>query len=90
MGFHYVDALDFRHLAMKVTEKVGRHDEAAIEKAIEESWLLKENHELAEIWERSSASREQLVGKLQDWCHRAEASGVAPLVEFSHRLRSYA
>ena len=46
--------------------------------------------ELAEIWERSSASREQLVGKLQDWCYRAEASGVAPLVEFSRRLRSYA
>ena len=46
--------------------------------------------ELAELWERSSASREQLLGKLQDWCHRAEASGVAPLVEFSRRLRSYA
>jgi stearoyl-CoA desaturase (delta-9 desaturase) len=46
--------------------------------------------ELTEIWERSSASREQLLGKLQDWCHRAEASGVAPLVEFSRRLRSYA
>ena len=46
--------------------------------------------ELAEIWERSSASREQLVGKLQDWCHRAESSGVAQLAEFSRRLRSYA
>ncbi|MGQ0656366.1 MAG: DesA family fatty acid desaturase [Betaproteobacteria bacterium] len=46
--------------------------------------------ELAELWERSSASREQLVSKLQDWCHRAEASGVAPLVEFSRRLRCYA
>ena len=46
--------------------------------------------ELAQIWERSSASREQLVVKLQDWCHRAEASGVAPLAEFSRRLRCYA
>jgi stearoyl-CoA desaturase (delta-9 desaturase) len=46
--------------------------------------------ELAALWERSSASKEQLLKQLQDWCHRAEASGVAPLVDFSHRLRSYA
>ena len=46
--------------------------------------------ELAALWERSSASKEQLLRQLQDWCHRAETSGVAPLVDFSHRLRSYA
>jgi len=46
--------------------------------------------ELAALWERSSASKEQLVRQLQDWCRRAEASGVAPLVAFSERLRSYA
>jgi heme/copper-type cytochrome/quinol oxidase subunit 3 len=61
MGFHYVDALDFRHVALKVTEKVGRHDEAAIEKAIEESWLLKENHELAEVWEKQQKALGQLA-----------------------------
>jgi stearoyl-CoA desaturase (delta-9 desaturase) len=47
-------------------------------------------HELAALWERSHASKEQLLRQLQDWCHRAEASGVAPLVDFSTRLRSYA
>jgi stearoyl-CoA desaturase (delta-9 desaturase) len=46
--------------------------------------------ELRAVWERSSASREQLVRQLQDWCHRAEASGIRPLVEFSQRLRRYA
>jgi stearoyl-CoA desaturase (delta-9 desaturase) len=46
--------------------------------------------ELAALWERSSASKEQLLRQLQDWCHRAEASGVAPLADFSLRLRSYA
>ena len=46
--------------------------------------------ELAALWERSSASKEQLLRQLQDWCRRAEASGVAPLVDFSQRLRSYA
>jgi stearoyl-CoA desaturase (delta-9 desaturase) len=46
--------------------------------------------ELAALWERSSASKEQLLRQLQDWCSRAEASGVATLVDFSQRLRSYA
>ena len=47
-------------------------------------------HELAAVWGRSKAPREQLVRQLQDWCARAEASGIRPLVEFSQRLRSYA
>jgi len=52
--------------------------------------VLAMRRELIAIWERSSASKEQLLRQLQDWCQRAEASGVAPLVDFSHRLRSYA
>jgi stearoyl-CoA desaturase (delta-9 desaturase) len=46
--------------------------------------------DLAALWDRSHASKEQLLRQLQDWCRRAEASGVAPLVDFSRRLRSYA
>ncbi|HYD62575.1 MAG TPA: fatty acid desaturase [Noviherbaspirillum sp.] len=46
--------------------------------------------ELGAIWERSTSSREQLLQQLQDWCVRAEASGIKALQEFSSRLRSYA
>ncbi|HEX9183464.1 MAG TPA: fatty acid desaturase [Burkholderiales bacterium] len=46
--------------------------------------------ELIALWERSHASKEQLLRQLQDWCRRAETSGIAPLVDFSRRLRSYA
>ncbi|MBL8379720.1 MAG: fatty acid desaturase [Burkholderiales bacterium] len=46
--------------------------------------------ELAALWARSTASREQLLKQLQDWCTRAEASGIRVLEEFSQRLRSYA
>ncbi len=46
--------------------------------------------ELAAIWARSTASKEQLVKQLEDWCHRAEASGIAALSEFSKTLRCYA
>jgi stearoyl-CoA desaturase (delta-9 desaturase) len=46
--------------------------------------------ELVAIWDRSHATREQLLQQLQDWCTRAEASGIQALREFSLRLRSYA
>ncbi len=46
--------------------------------------------ELAALWERSSASKEQLLRQLEDWCHRAEASGIVALQEFSVKLRRYA
>ncbi|AYM78008.1 fatty acid desaturase [Janthinobacterium sp. HH103] len=46
--------------------------------------------ELGAIWERSHFTREQLLQKLQDWCARAEASGIQSLQDFSLRLRSYA
>jgi stearoyl-CoA desaturase (Delta-9 desaturase) len=46
--------------------------------------------ELAALWERSTESSEQLLLRLQDWCHRAEASGIAPLAQFSVKLRRYA
>jgi len=46
--------------------------------------------ELGAIWERSHSTRDQLLHQLQDWCNRAEASGIKALQEFSMRLRSYA
>ena len=46
--------------------------------------------ELASLWERSSLSVEQLVQLFEDWCRRAEASGIAALRELSLRARSYA
>ena len=46
--------------------------------------------ELGAIWERSHHTRDQLLHQLQDWCNRAEASGIKALQEFSLRLRTYA
>ena len=52
--------------------------------------LVEMRTELNALWERSNASREQLVAQLQQWCARAEASGVRALQDMSVRLRSYA
>lgn len=46
--------------------------------------------ELGLIWGRSNSTREQLLHQLQDWCVRAEASGILALRDFALRLRSYA
>ena len=56
--------------------------------ALHTTWTMR--GELTRLWERSTLNTEQLVSQLKDWCDRAEKSGVPPLVDFSHRLRSYA
>ena len=44
--------------------------------------------ELRQLWLNRLQSREQLAADLQAWCHRAEASGIAVLQEFSIKLRA--
>ncbi len=61
---------------------------------LEKSTVLQQiytmRQELATLWNRSTESSEQLLARLQDWCHRAEASGIAPLAQFSLQLKRYA
>jgi stearoyl-CoA desaturase (Delta-9 desaturase) len=51
--------------------------------------LVEMRTELASIWEKSSASREQMLVQLQDWIARAEASRIRALEEAALRIRSY-
>ena len=44
--------------------------------------------ELRQLWLNTSHSREHLAADLQAWCHRAEASGIAALQQFSFKLRA--
>jgi stearoyl-CoA desaturase (delta-9 desaturase) len=44
--------------------------------------------ELATLW-TLERTREQLLARLQDWCHRAETSDIVPLRNFSRELRSF-
>ena len=46
--------------------------------------------ELTRLWERSSRTRDELLADLQDWCNRAEASGIEALQRFARSLRSAA
>ena len=44
--------------------------------------------ELRQMWLNTTHSSEHLATELAAWCHRAEASGIAALAQFSLRLRA--
>ena len=52
--------------------------------------IIEMRSELSAIWERSTLTREQLLQMLQQWCARAEASGVRALQDIALRMRCYA
>jgi len=66
------------------------HVESTVAQSLVLAKIVAMRSELAALWERSTESSEQLLVKLQDWCHRAESSGIPPLARFSHKLRRYA
>lgn len=46
-------------------------------------------NQLQAIWHKAGASQEALLLALQDWCRRAEATGIECLQEFAARLKGY-
>jgi stearoyl-CoA desaturase (delta-9 desaturase) len=92
--------MEAKHL--KSMRKLLKRDPAKLEapqkqqlsELFEHSKVLETMHnmrvELGVMWERSHLTRDQLLQQLQDWCARAEASGIKSLQDFSLRLRSYA
>lgn len=83
-----------KKLLQREPSKLEAPQKQQLSELLAHSNALKTMHEmrveLGFIWERSTVSREQLVQQLQDWCVRAEASGIQTLHDFSRRLRSYA
>jgi stearoyl-CoA desaturase (delta-9 desaturase) len=73
---------------------LAESDRVRLASTLEQSAALKTfyamRRDLAALWGRSTDSSEELLARLQDWCHRAEASNIAALQNFSRRLRSYA
>jgi len=70
------------------TERSRLAEALAHSKVLQQVYSMRQD--LVALWERSTESSEQLLARLQDWCHRAEGSGIAPLAQFSLQLRRYA
>ncbi len=82
-----------RHLITRERETLDAQSRAVVDAAAQNSpvigKLLQMREDLKAVWEQSSASAEQLRQHLQDWCQRAEHSGIGALQNMSLRLRSY-
>ena len=85
---HRYDVLAKYDQTLRQAERMKLADVLSKSRALHTVYSMR--RELMALLERSTASKVELVRRLQDWCQRAEASGVRPLVEFSRRLRSYA
>jgi stearoyl-CoA desaturase (Delta-9 desaturase) len=93
-GVEYRQLKTSRKLLHREPTQLAAPQKQQLSELLAHSKALKTMHdmrvELAAIWERSHFTRDQLLHLLQDWCARAEASGIKALQEFSFRLRSYA
>jgi len=89
-----VDVAAIKRMLHYDAKVLPANDRAKVNDALSKSKVLATvftmREELAALWRRSNASKEQLVRHLEDWCARAEASGIIALQEFSRRLRCYA
>ena len=83
-----------KHWLRRDAESLPANERAALNQALRSSQVLSTiyalREELAALWKRSSASKELLVGQLNDWSRRAEASGIRSLQDFSRAMRGYA
>ena len=70
------------HEREKLGELLGKS------KTLDKVYSMRE--ELVAIWQRSASTKDELVKQLEDWCRRAEESGIEVLSAFSKRLRCYA
>ena len=87
-------ALDaVKHSLQRDAKELPEKERTVLDQALHSSKVLSTiysmRQELSALWSRSTASKEQLVKQLEDWCRRAEESGIGALREFSRTLRRY-
>jgi stearoyl-CoA desaturase (delta-9 desaturase) len=89
-----IDVSKFKRWLRRDPNDLRADERAHLEEALTKSSVLTTiytmRQELTAVWARSSASKEQLLHQLEDWCKRAEQSGIAALRDFSQTLRGYA
>ncbi len=85
---------NFRVWMQSDSTQLTAENQATLDRALQQSATLEKVYafkkELAGLWDRSTLSKEELVARLEDWCKRAEASGIDALQQFSRRIRAYA
>lgn len=82
-----------KHWLQRDPTELPENERVILEQALHSSTVLNTiylmRQDLATLLNRSTASKEQLVKQLEDWCRRAEESRIGALREFSRMLRCY-
>ena len=92
--YHGVDNITLKRWVLADSKTLQEHERTKLNlvlskiKTLDKVYTMRE--ELVSVWERSTATKDELVKQLEDWCHRAEGSGIEVLEKFSRRLRCYA
>ncbi len=81
-----------KNILAKDHENLTTEEKTILENVSENSQKLRKifsmRAELTTLWQRSSLTKEELITSLQNWCKKAEASGIEKLQHFSIRLRA--
>ncbi len=81
-----------KNILAKDHEHLTLEEKTILQKISEHSQILNKivimRADLTTLWQRSSLTKEELIVALQNWCKRAEASGIKKLQYFSVRLRA--
>jgi stearoyl-CoA desaturase (Delta-9 desaturase) len=82
-----------RQLLVREDALLDEGSRTSLRQVLERNDQLKTVHtmkeKLAEVWQRSATTQENLVQALQDWCREAEATRIEALHGFARKLRSY-
>lgn len=91
---HGIDGATLKSWVMADAKTLRADERDKLSQVLSQTQMLEQlyrmREELSMIWERSAATKDELLKQLEDWCHRAEASGNEFLEQFSRRLRCYA
>lgn len=91
----FKEKISWRHLKqllIKDNELLTKEEEHMRQRIIKNSPLFNKilglREDLTTLWQRSNLSREELLAALQNWCKKAETSGINPLKHFSLNLKA--
>lgn len=81
-----------KHILAKDDDMLTVEEQSLLKVLAKNSVLLQKvfalRADLTKVWQRSSLTKEELLVKLQNWCHKAEGSGIRNLQQYARRLRT--
>ena len=92
-AFRHRVLADMRRLLIRDRELLNAREQRRLRAALARSQALHIVYEfrlkLEKLWEDNAQNNDTLLQHFKEWCHEAEATGIASLRQFAAELRSY-